>query len=196
MRPGSLHRSQPIRCSMRARRSATPSPLRFSSAWCCSCAIGSRYSAACAIGGLRSRPADELRALLPRELAAVAADVRLVEGSSIAAASGVLRPTIWLGDRHTDVHRTLVLVHELWHVRARDPAWLLAIAAVRRAYWWNPLVAYLARQAVLMIESTCDHRCAVQFGKAAYVARARIAAAGRCDGARAASRCDDRRVES
>jgi hypothetical protein len=59
----------------------------------------------------------------------------------------------------------------MWHVRARDPAWLLSVAAVRRAYWWNPLVAYLARQAVLMIESTCDHRCAGQFGKADYIAR-------------------------
>jgi beta-lactamase regulating signal transducer with metallopeptidase domain len=119
----------------------------------------------------RSRPAEELRRLLPRELAAVAADIRLVEGSAVAAASGVLRPTIWLGDRHTAEHRTLALVHEMWHVRARDPAWLVAIAAVRRAYWWNPLVAYLARQAVLMIESTCDHRCAALFGKGDYIAR-------------------------
>jgi hypothetical protein len=45
------------------------------------------------------------------------------------------------------------------------------IAAVRRAYWWNPLVAYLARQAVLMIESTCDHRCAAELGKAHYVSQ-------------------------
>jgi BlaR1 peptidase M56 len=119
----------------------------------------------------RSRPGDHLRELLPRELAGVAADIRIVEGSAVAAASGVLKPTIWLGDRHTAGHRKLALVHEAWHVRARDPVWLGLIAAVRRAYWWNPLVAYLARQAVLMIESTCDHRCAVQLGKAHYVAQ-------------------------
>jgi hypothetical protein len=119
----------------------------------------------------RSRCGEHLRALLPRELAAVAAKIRIVEGSAVAAASGVLEPTVWLGDRHTEAQRTLSLVHELWHVRARDPAWVGLIAAVRRAYWWNPLVAYLARQAVLMIESTCDHRCAAQLGKSHYVAQ-------------------------
>lgn len=119
----------------------------------------------------RSRPADELRALLPRSLAGVAAEIRLVEGSAVAAASGVLRPTIWLGDRHGGAQRALALAHEMWHVRARDPAWLLAIAAVRRLYWWNPLVARLAREAVLMLESACDHRCAAHIGKARYAAQ-------------------------
>ena len=119
----------------------------------------------------RSRCGEHLRALLPRELATVAARIRIVEGSAIAAASGVLTPTVWLGDRHTEAHRKLSLVHEVWHVRARDPAWVGLIAAVRRAYWWNPLVAYLARQAVLMIESTCDHRCAAELGKAHYVSQ-------------------------
>jgi hypothetical protein len=118
-----------------------------------------------------SRPAGELKALLPPELAGVVAEIRLVEGSAVAAASGVWRPTIWLGDRHAAAQRTLALAHEMWHVRARDPAWLLAIAAVRRLYWWNPLVARLARQAVLMLESSCDHRCAAQFGKADYAAQ-------------------------
>jgi beta-lactamase regulating signal transducer with metallopeptidase domain len=119
----------------------------------------------------RSRSGEHLRALLPRELKLVAADIRIVEGSAVAAASGALKPTIWLGDRHTEAQRRLALVHEMWHVRARDPVWLGLIAAVRRAYWWNPLVAYLARQAVLMIESRCDHRCAAELGKAHYVSQ-------------------------
>jgi beta-lactamase regulating signal transducer with metallopeptidase domain len=119
----------------------------------------------------RSRSGEHLRKLLPRELAAVAAEIRLVAGTTVAATSGALKPTIWLGDCHTEAQLELALVHELWHVRARDPAWVGAIAAVRRAYWWNPLVAYLARQAVLMIESTCDHRCAADLGKAAYVSQ-------------------------
>lgn len=117
----------------------------------------------------RSRCGEHLRAQLPRELAGVAADIRIVEGSAVAAASGALRPTIWLGDGHTQAQLEVALVHELWHVRARDPVWVGLIAAVRRAYWWNPLVAYLARQAVLMIESACDHRCAAQLGKDRYV---------------------------
>jgi beta-lactamase regulating signal transducer with metallopeptidase domain len=116
----------------------------------------------------RSRPAAGLRALLPLELADLPAEIRIVEQSAVAAVTGLLRPTVWLGDRHTDAHRVLVLTHELWHVRVRDPWWLFAIAAVRRAYWWNPLVAYVARQAVLMIEAACDQRCAAQLGRAHY----------------------------
>jgi hypothetical protein len=119
----------------------------------------------------RSRPAGELRARLPPELAGIAADIRLVAGSTVAAASGLLRPTVWLGDRLTEPQLNLALVHELTHVRARDPVWLVLIAAVRRAYWWNPLVAHLARQAVLMLESACDRRCASQLGLDDYRAR-------------------------
>jgi hypothetical protein len=118
-----------------------------------------------------SRPAGELRARLPPELSRIAADIRLVEGSAVAAATGWLRPTVWLGDRLGEQHLAIALSHEMWHVRAGDPKWLLLIAAVRRAYWWNPLVGHLARQAVLMLESACDHRCAAQLGKDAYRAR-------------------------
>ena len=117
----------------------------------------------------RSRSGTHLRALLPPALAHVDADIRIVEDSVVAAASGAFRPTIWLGDRQTEAQRRLALVHEMWHVRARDPVWVGLIVAVRRVYWWNPLVAYLARQAVLMIESRCDHRCAAELGKTHYV---------------------------
>ena len=111
-----------------------------------------------------------LRSLLPPELATVAAEIRVVANSDVAAASGWLRPTIWIGDRFTGEQLRLVVVHEMWHVRGRDPVWIAAIAAVRRVLWWNPLVAHLARQALLMIESTCDHRSATQFEKSRYAA--------------------------
>jgi hypothetical protein len=116
-----------------------------------------------------SRPADHLRALLPPELAAVPAHIRIVANSNVAAASGYLLPTIWIGDRYSGERLRLTLVHEMWHVRGRDPLWLALLAAVRRAYWWNPLVAYLARAGVLMIESICDHRSAKHFGQSRYV---------------------------
>jgi hypothetical protein len=114
--------------------------------------------------------ADGLRSLLPPELATVAAELRVVANSDVAAASGWLRPTIWIGDRFTGERLRLVVVHETWHVRARDPAWIAAIATVRRVLWWNPVVAHLARQALLMIESTCDQRSAAQFEKSRYAA--------------------------
>jgi hypothetical protein len=117
-----------------------------------------------------SARADGLRSLLPPELAAVAAELRLVAKSDVAAASGWLRPTIWIGDRFTGEQLRLVVIHEMWHVRGRDPAWIATIAALRRVLWWNPLVAHLARQALLMIESTCDHRSAAQFEKSQYAA--------------------------
>jgi hypothetical protein len=117
-----------------------------------------------------SSPGDELRKHLPAELAAVPAEIRIVTDSDVAAATGWSRPTIWIGDRHIGTRLKLALVHELTHARQRDPLWLAAIAAVRRLYWWNPLVAYLARQAVLMLESTCDHRSARHFAKNQYAA--------------------------
>lgn len=116
-----------------------------------------------------SKPADGLRSLLPPELAAVAAEFRVVADSDVAAASGWLRPTIWIGDRFSGDRLRLVVIHEAWHAYDRDPLWIAAIAAIRRAYWWNPLVAHLARQAILMLESTCDHRSAAQFAKSRYV---------------------------
>ncbi len=116
------------------------------------------------------RPGDALRALLPAELHGVAAEIRVVRGSRVAAASGWLLPTVWIGDRHTGERLRLILVHEMWHARRRDPVRLALIAAVRRLYWWNPIVGHLARQAVLMIESECDHRSAALLGKSSYIA--------------------------
>ena len=112
---------------------------------------------------------DALRSELPPELRDVQAEIRVVRGSRVAAASGWLKPTVWIGDGYTGATRQLILVHELWHARQRDPVWVALIAVVRRAYWWNPIVAHLAREALLMLESACDHRCAAGFGKRRYV---------------------------
>jgi hypothetical protein len=116
-----------------------------------------------------SKRADGLRSLLPPELASVDAELRVVTDSDVAAASGYLRPTIWIGDRFAGERLRLVVVHEMWHVRARDPLWIASIAAVRRVLWWNPLVAHLARQAMLMLEATCDQRSAAAFDKPRYI---------------------------
>lgn len=138
-----------------------------------------------------SRPAEHLRSLLPRELAALPAEIRVVANSRVAAASGYRAPTIWIGDRFAGEQLRLTVVHEMWHVRGRDPVWLALLAAVRRIYWWNPLVAHLARQATLMLESICDHRSAAVLGKSRYraeLASLLLAGAGSAPGLMATAR--------
>src|SRR5690606_37299212 len=92
-------------------------------------------------------------------------------GSAIAATSGWLRPVVWLGDRLCDRDRKVALVHEICHVQRRDPAWITFVTALRRAYWWNPAVAWLCREAVLAMEADCDRRCARWFGVEPYTER-------------------------
>jgi hypothetical protein len=116
-----------------------------------------------------SRCGEALRALLPSDLRGVRAEIRIVRDARVAAASGWIRPTIWIGDRFASAELKLALVHECCHILHRDPIWLTLIMAIRRAYWWNPIVAHLARQSVLMMESMCDHRSARCFGRRRYV---------------------------
>lgn len=120
----------------------------------------------------RSRSGEMLRAWLPDDLRTTRAEIRIVSGARVAAASGWFRPTIWLGDElGTDADLRVALVHECWHLRRRDPVWVALVAALRRAYWWNPLVTHLADQAVLMTESLCDRRCIATLGRRDYVGR-------------------------
>ena len=118
-----------------------------------------------------SRRAEELRERLPSAWRGTRAEIRVVAHSQVAAASGLLRPIVWIGERFDDEELELVLLHEVCHVRRRDPLWIALIVALRRVYWWNPLVAHLAHQAIAMIESRCDHDCAAWLGKRRYAAR-------------------------
>jgi hypothetical protein len=111
-----------------------------------------------------SRSGDALRASQPVELRRVRASIRVVRGSSVAATTGWCEPTVWLGDRLGTRDRRVALAHELWHVRRRDSLSITFVTAMRRAYWWNPAVSWLCREAVLMMESDCDRHCAQWFG--------------------------------
>ncbi|MBN1238314.1 MAG: hypothetical protein JXB36_07415 [Gammaproteobacteria bacterium] len=119
----------------------------------------------------RSRSGEALRELLPAHLAAVRVDLRIVEGSRVAAASGFLSPTVWIGARLSGDDLRVALVHEVLHVRRRDPAWLAVLLVLRRLYWWNPVVRGLARHAVVMLEASCDRDCAAVLGRQHYVER-------------------------
>ncbi|HET7132769.1 MAG TPA: M56 family metallopeptidase, partial [Gammaproteobacteria bacterium] len=115
--------------------------------------------AAIAAWRARSNSGERLRALLPAELRATRAAIRVVAGSRVAAAAGWPRSTIWVGDGFNEADLRVALVHECWHVRRRDPLLMPSVMLVRRLYWWNPLVAFLAGQALLLVEAACDRRC-------------------------------------
>lgn len=84
---------------------------------------------------------DEVAALVQ-----TAADVRRVPGLGQPVTFGVWRPTVLLPDSFDDLPvgvRRAVLAHELWHVRRRDWAWLIAEEVVRGAFWFNPAMWWL-----------------------------------------------------
>jgi len=114
----------------------------------------------------RRREPDD--AALRRRVCAVAERVglrrrvRLVESASLAAplAFGVLRPTVVLPHGFADdldgPAQEAVLAHELAHLAAGDPAWLLAADAVTVLLWWHPLVWMARRRLASACESAAD----------------------------------------
>jgi bla regulator protein blaR1 len=120
----------------------------------------------------RSSSGEQLRAFLPAELRQTRAAIRVVAGSRVAAVAGCVRPTIWIGDGFKEAADIRVaLVHECWHARRNDPLLIAAVMLVKRAYWWNPIVAYLAARALLLVEAACDRRCAASLGASHYIER-------------------------
>lgn len=115
------------------------------------------------------RAADELGQLLPIGLRDPAPRIHLVAGSSVAAAAGVLRPTIFIGDRIGDRDALrAALTHESCHARRHDPLRLILVMLIGRLYWFNPVVLTLKRQAVLAIEAGCDEECVRRLGRRQY----------------------------
>jgi hypothetical protein len=81
----------------------------------------------------------------------------------------MIRGTIWVGEglsAHSEVKAALV--HECCHLRRRDPVLILAVNLVRRLYCWNPVVALLCRQLLLLFEQACDANAAKVLGKSDY----------------------------
>lgn len=130
-----------------------------------------------------SRPGHALARFLPAGFDAVR--IRVVPDSSIVVVAGVLRPTIFIGDRiaDDDALRT-ALTHETCHARRYDPLWVMLVTLIARLYWFNPVVPALKRQAILAIEAGCDEACARWLGRPQYrrtLARLVLEGAGRRD---------------
>lgn len=86
--------------------------------------------------------------------------VRLTPNSG-PAVIGVIRPEIvvpkWLLDA-SDEQRKLVVLHELEHIRARDPIVLILGCLIVTLMPWNPVVWWMLYRLRLGIELDCDAR--------------------------------------
>jgi beta-lactamase regulating signal transducer with metallopeptidase domain len=67
----------------------------------------------------------------------------------------MLLPTA-LMDRLTGAERTVLVLHELIHIKRRDHMVRLLELAVRVVYWWLPVVSLISRQLRTCEESCCD----------------------------------------
>ena len=85
----------------------------------------------------------------------------LIAGDAGPAVIGALNPRIVLPTwalTLSDDERRMMLRHEAEHVRAGDPALLLASAIVVALFPWNPALWLLVRRLRLAIEIDCDRR--------------------------------------
>jgi TonB family protein len=97
---------------------------------------------------------DEIGALIR-----AGAEIRYVSRLGQPVTFGVFRPFVLLPDSFPTLSPAVqraVLAHELWHVRRRDWAWVLAEEAVRAVLWFNPAIWWLISQVQASREEVVD----------------------------------------
>lgn len=80
-------------------------------------------------------------------------------GLGTPIAFGWLRPEICLPERTAELSPTslrAMLAHEVAHVRAADPAWMQAIAALQALFPWQVLFLAVRRRWSHLVELRCD----------------------------------------
>jgi TonB family protein len=114
------------------------------------------------LGRLRQSGADAGCSELCGEVQAlmdVRAEFRCVDALRQPATFGILRPVVLLpaslADLPGDLQRAVV-AHELWHVRRRDWAWVLAEEALRSLLWFHPAMWWLISRVQSSREEVVD----------------------------------------
>lgn len=96
----------------------------------------------------------ELRTLVQAD-----AEVRYVEALGQPVTFGIRRPVILLPSSLRalpDEVQRAVMAHELWHVRRRDWAWVLAEEALRSVVWFHPAMWWLISRVQSSREEVVD----------------------------------------
>ncbi len=86
-------------------------------------------------------------------------DVAVSPDVAIPVAVGVLRPRVVLPESATEWSRdrlSVVLLHELAHVRRRDALWVVVAQVVTAILWFHPLAWVLSRHVRRESERACD----------------------------------------
>lgn len=74
-------------------------------------------------------------------------------------------------ERLTRAEQETLVAHELAHLVARDPHWLLALGFLERLFWFQPLLRLARRGAVAASELRCDEEAARWTGQGLALAR-------------------------
>ncbi|MBI3418032.1 MAG: hypothetical protein HY043_22310 [Verrucomicrobia bacterium] len=130
----------------------------------------------CAFAVIRLRRQSVCDAELEHRVQALARGIGLtrrvrviqLRGLSGLIAFGLARPTVALppdfAARFNATQQSAMLVHELVHLAAHDPAWNLAADLAVAAWWWNPLAWWARREFRAACEAAADEASLVVRG--------------------------------
>jgi beta-lactamase regulating signal transducer with metallopeptidase domain len=98
-------------------------------------------------------------------------EIRIHTGVHGPAVIGFFRPVVVLPfafvTEATQEHVRYALLHELAHIRRRDPLWNLVCLVLQLAYWFHPLVWFARRRLSTLRELGCDELVTQVLGREA-----------------------------